>query len=114
MSRHIRGIIAAFGLALALTTPAGATSFSPNHSDLWWNPAESGWGIQFVQQADVIFATMFVYDTNNNPTWYSATLNFGGGSTWNGTLVATNGPSFANPVFNPAQVSVHQVGTMTV
>ena len=114
MSKHIRGTIAAFGLALALTTPAGATSFSTNQSDLWWNPAESGWGIQFVQQADVIFATMFVYDQNTNPTWYTATLNFTGGSTWSGTLMATKGPWFGNPTFNPAQVTQQQVGAMTV
>lgn len=28
---------------------ARATSYSTDASDIWWNPAESGWGIQLAQ-----------------------------------------------------------------
>ena len=30
-------------------------------TDLWWNPAESGWGMNVIQQGDTSFVTMFVY-----------------------------------------------------
>ena len=33
-----------------------------NYQDLWWNPAESGWGVNFTHQGDIIFATWFTYD----------------------------------------------------
>ena len=50
---------------LFLAIPAHAT----NYQDLWWNPNESGWGIQIVQQEEVIFATWFIYDTAGKPLW---------------------------------------------
>jgi hypothetical protein len=89
-----------------------ATTFDTNNADLWWNPAESGWGIQFVQQANVIFATMFVYDSAKAPVWYTATLENVGGFVYTGTLYLTNGAWFGG-VFNPATVSSRAVGAMT-
>src|ERR1043166_810025 len=73
-------------VALSLVRPTWATSFSNDQSDLWWNPDESGWGIQFVQRGSTIFATMFVYDANGNPTWYTATME---GAKPNGVLTFT-------------------------
>ena len=35
-----------------------------NYQDLWWVPAESGWGINISQQGDVMFATWFIYGAN--------------------------------------------------
>ena len=100
-------------LGILAISPARATSWSTNHSDLWWIPSESGWGIQLVQEADVIFATMFVYDSFGIPYWYVATLNWVTGSTYSGNLVETRGPWFGNPVFNPGLVTVRVVGQMT-
>jgi len=37
--------------------------------DLWWNPAESGWGISLHQQYSSMFATWFLYDQDGSPTW---------------------------------------------
>lgn len=54
-----------------------------NYQDLWWNPSESGWGIQLVQQADIIFATWFVYDRNSQPLWFTAVARRPAGSTAN-------------------------------
>ena len=60
-------------LMLVSMTARGSVA-SIDNSDLWGNPNESGWGLQLVQRADVIFATLFVYDTGHAPIWYSATL----------------------------------------
>ncbi len=59
-----RGLLAAVALC-AIVLPARAT----NYQDLWWNPNESGWGIQIVQQSDTLFLTWFIYDGAGNPTW---------------------------------------------
>ena len=95
-----------------LTAPAHATSFSIDQSDLYYIPAEAGWGIQLVQRGSVIFATMFVYGPANTPTWYVATLNSTDGVTWTGDLLATTGTYFAVP-FNPSDFHFATVGTMT-
>lgn len=86
--------------------------------DLWWVPAEPGWGIQLSQQRDVVFATLYVYDAQMRPVWYVATLDFQGLEakthtvTYAGTLYATTGPSFATDTFEPTAVVKRPAGTM--
>jgi hypothetical protein len=92
---------------------APKSSATTDVSDLWWNPAESGWGMQLVQNNNIVFATLFVYGSDSRPTWFSATLNNVGNFTWSGQLYATIGPWFASPLFDPAQVGVRPVGNLT-
>jgi len=91
------------GTGLAATTDPG---------DLWWNPAESGWGLQLVQGGDVVFATLYVYDAQSRPTFYTATL-ASTGNGYSGDLFATSGPWFGAPDFEPASVSARKVGTFS-
>jgi hypothetical protein len=106
-------------ILLALWTCAGpvsATSFSNDQSDIWWNANESGWGIQFVQRGNTIFATMFVYDAAGNPTWYIAAMQGSkpnGVLTFTGDLYSAYGPRFGTDPFDPHAVGGAQVGTMT-
>ena len=47
-----------------------------NYQGLWYKfPAESesGWGINFAHQGDVIFATWFTYDVNGKAWWLTMT-----------------------------------------
>jgi len=92
--------------------PAHATSFSIDNSDLWWNPNESGWGLQLVQRSEVIFATLFVYNDASVPVWYSATLEPNGFSSWTGALAQCNGPWFGSVPFDPRLKTCTQVGNM--
>jgi len=92
---------------------ANATSFSVDQSDLYYIPAESGWGMQLVQRGSVIFATLFVYGPSGEPTWYTATIDNTTNLTWTGTLYATmNGTYFESP-WNPSTLTLTPVGTMT-
>lgn len=111
----VRFFLAIAALASFLfVAPAWATSYSTDQSDLWWNPSESGWGIQLVQRGNVIFATMFVYDPSKVPIWYGGTLYPTGASfTWSGSNYVTSGPWFGNVPYNPAQFTSRVVGTMT-
>jgi hypothetical protein len=110
----LRGALGALSFALSLFAPhVSATSYSTDQSDLWFIPAESGWGMQLVQRGEVIFATLFVYGPNTSPTWYTATMDPGGIIEWTGTLYATTGPWFGTTPFNPSLVTVTPVGTMT-
>jgi hypothetical protein len=80
-------------------------------SDLWWNAAESGWGMQLVRGGDATFATLYVYDVKERPVFYTATLS-AVGAAWSGTLYETSGPHFGAAVFDPAKVIVRAVGAM--
>jgi hypothetical protein len=107
-------------IAISLATPfvlvipsASASSFSTDNSDLWWNQTESGWGLQMIQRADIIFVTLYVYNTNGVPVWYAALLNYSNASaTWTGDLMQTNGPWFGKQ-FDPSAVGVTRVGSLT-
>jgi hypothetical protein len=101
------------GLTLGAMAPASATNFSTDNSDLWWNPAENGWGMQMVQRADIIFVTLYVYSTSSTPVWYAAVLTATGATQWNGDLMRTSGPWYGAKPFNPMAVSVAKVGAMT-
>lgn len=103
-------------LLLGASLSASATTVTRDYSDLWYIPAESGWGANMAQQGDIIFLTLFVYGTNNQPTWYVASdMVFQGGATprFTGPLYQTTGPYFGNPTFNANSVTVAAVGTAT-
>jgi hypothetical protein len=99
-----------FGSATPL---AQATNFQ----DLWWAApagAESGWGVNFTQQGDTIFATWFTYDADGSPLWLSATVNKSSPGDFTGTLYRTTGPAFNALPFSPSQVVATPVGTLTL
>jgi hypothetical protein len=110
----------AWSAALVLALPAAAaTSTSPDYSDLWWNPAESGWGAEIRQQGDVLFMTLYVYGVDKAATWFVAS-DLRPRSTvapappaWDGRLYRARGPVFSGP-FNPESVSAVDVGTATL
>ncbi|HEX7606455.1 MAG TPA: DVUA0089 family protein, partial [Usitatibacter sp.] len=87
-------------------------SSATNYQDLWWNPNESGWGINIVQHGSIIFATLFTYDASGQAKWFvlsRADLNTAGA--YSGILYATTGPAFnASPWFTSTPTAV---GTMT-
>ena len=52
-------------------TTTGSRAGATNYSDIWWNPQESGWGINLFHQDNLMFATWFTYDANGRDTWYT-------------------------------------------
>ncbi len=85
-----------------------------NFGGLWWNApggSESGWGINFAHQDDVIFATWLTYDLAGKPWWLSMTAVNAGGNTFSGTLYETRGPAFNAIPFEPGAVTLRAVGT---
>ena len=89
---------------------------SPNYTAMWWNPAESGWGINLVHQTNTLFATLFTYDETGAPMWLVMSNGVKqSGETFSGGLHRTTGPAFnANP-FTPLTAGNYTlVGTMTV
>jgi hypothetical protein len=39
---------------------------------MWWNPDESGWGVNVILQKDMGYIAFFVYDSAQDPVWYTS------------------------------------------
>lgn len=89
-------------------------STATNYQDLWWNPSESGWGVNVTQHGDVIFATLFDYDLNGNGVWYvlsNAPKTAPG--VYSGALYRVTGPAFNTNPWTVASVAATPIGQMT-
>lgn len=106
-------------LAIAsLALPATSHGFTVDANGaaitgLWYNAAEPGWGANFVQQYDVIFVTMFVYDAAGNPTWYVASDCAVSGSGCSGALYKTAAGQPPTTTWN-GPITSAAVGTVTL
>ena len=106
--RVLRTPSAGLLLAFAVARPAAATDWT----DIWWNQDESGWGVNFVQASDFIFATFFVYGPGNQPIWYTGQMTVASNGVWSGPLYQTTGTYLGIP-WNTNDRSATQVGTVT-
>ena len=83
---------------------------------VWWNPAESGWGLSIVQHPDnQVVAVWYHYDAQGRPRWSIVP----GGSwtdarTFVGTMYVTTGPDYFAAPFDSSRVSVKHQGTATL
>lgn len=103
---------------IAVTVPGSSVCpMVSSQTALWWNPAESGWGLNLNHQGNVLFGTLFTYDASRAPMWLvmSNGAMQSDGLTFTGDLYRTTGPAFnANP-FTPIGTSnLTKVGSMTV
>jgi hypothetical protein len=102
----------------AVTVPgSGVCPMVSSQTALWWNPAESGWGLNLNQQGNTLFATLFTYETGRAPLWLvmSNGVLLSDGVTFAGDLYRTTGPAFnANPFTPIGPSNLTKVGTMTV
>lgn len=81
---------------------AGSRAVEGNYQDLWWNPAESGWGINLAHQGAVIFATLFTYGSSGRDTWFVASnLAREPDGSFTGALYSTTGPAFNSVPWQP-------------
>jgi hypothetical protein len=86
----------------------------PIYQDLWWNPNESGWGLNIVHQGNILFITWFTYDTDGKPTWFvGSDIEKTGNATYSGTLYKVFGPPTASP-WDPSKVTRMPVGNATL
>lgn len=102
----------AFLAALAFAAAARAE----NYSDIWYNPAESGWGLTLADHETQIFGVWYTYRPDGAPVWY--TIPGGtfsqGRRIFSGDIYQTSGPAYTSASFNPAQVQVWKVGSAQI
>jgi hypothetical protein len=106
-----------FGSVSPATSVQVIAAGPANYEGLWWaSPAgvESGWGINFAHQGDIIFATWFTYDLTGKAWWLTMTATLTSTGVYTGTLAQQTGPPFNSVPFSPAQVRATVVGTGTL
>jgi hypothetical protein len=102
-----RFVSAAVGVCeMVFASALPATTATVNYTDLWWNPAESGWGVNMTQQGTTLYMTFYVYDRDATPMWISALLTKTGVSTngepiFTGDTYLSTGPWFGGPFTTP-------------
>jgi len=98
--------------SVTATFTSSAAQASSNYSDIWWNPAESGWGITIADHQTQLFIVWYTYRLDGSPTWFvipGGTLS-AGKRFFSGDIYQTTGPPYS-AAFDPNQVRVTKVGT---
>jgi hypothetical protein len=60
----------AFAAAQYNSYTSYAPGTAPSYEGLWWDAAESGWGLSIAHQGDVLFAVWYTFDRDGTPTWF--------------------------------------------
>jgi hypothetical protein len=105
------------GLALSSDSTGSCNVASPPaspYTGLFWNPAESGWGMSITQQASMIFAAWYVYDASGKPTWYVMPSCPVSGKSCAGAIYSVVGGTPLGVPWNGASKTVAQAGTGTL
>ena len=100
--------------ALVVLAMAG-TAHAQNYSDIWWNPAESGWGLTIADHNSQLFAVWYTYDASGKPTWFTipgGTFS-NGKRNFSGDIYQTTGPAYTQP-FVASQVTATKVGSASL
>ena len=108
---------------------------APSFEGVWWNAAESGWGVSVTHQGDVLFAVWYTYDRDGAPIWLvmpnAALVNtsdndmdgmmemsmMSAGRTppmFTGAIYRATGPAFSSATFDRNAVGVREVGMGTL
>ncbi len=83
-----------------------------NYSDLWWNPAESGWGISIHHHpSNALVACWLVYGTDGEPRWFLIEPGeWIDAKTFRGVIYQSTGPDWRDP-FETASVELREAGS---
>ena len=118
MTKAIQKQVYGSRAATCVPTTSDRSSLT-NYQDLWWNPSESGWGINLTQQTlnsvETMFATLFTYDAGGNGVWLvmSDGAQQSDGSFLGDLYIVTGASAFnAQPFVPIGSANVRKVGTM--
>jgi hypothetical protein len=82
---------------IAMLALAAARADALEYTDVYYNPAESGWGVFLVQSETTQFLALFIYGQDGKPTWYVGQLTQDIAGNYNGTLFSTTGTYYILP-----------------
>jgi len=117
MIKALRNFAAAAAVAFGFALPASATTtLGTDFTDLWWGGGtENGWGVNIIHQNNIIFATLYVYNQDGTPRFYSGSETRATSTTsFSGPLYDTRGTYFGTVPYNAGAFTATPVGTITL
>ena len=117
MIKALRNFAAAAAVALGFALPASATTtLGTDFTDLWWGGgSENGWGLNVIHQNNIIFATLYVYNQDGTPRFFSGSeTRATGTNSFSGPLYDTRGTYFGTVPYNAGAFTGTAVGTITL
>ncbi len=85
-----------------------------DHSDLWWNANESGWGLTLNHHGNNIFGVWYTYAEDQRPLWIVLPGGtFTSSNVFTGKLYTTTGSPFTG-TFDTTSTKVTEVGSATI
>jgi hypothetical protein len=86
-----------------------------DRTDMWWNPAENGWGLTLAQHGNNTFAAWFTYGPSGRPLpLFMSGVQAQSSDAFTGTLYTTTGTPYNAATYDPAQFRATAVGSVTV
>ena len=98
---------------LTFSAASGADTVTANYQDWWWNPAQSGMGINTGQQDNTPVVAWYLFDANEQGMYLMLSGELEDGSRLPGTLYRTTGP-VPGSNYSPSQVKSIPVGSATL
>jgi photosystem II stability/assembly factor-like uncharacterized protein len=84
-------------------------------SDLWWNPAQSGWGMSITHHSSTqTFVAWFAYNSHGDPVWRVIPGGQWTDRVFKGDVYETKGPAYFGVPFDPSKVVANRVGTAQI
>jgi hypothetical protein len=99
-------------LTLVSALLVASTARAGYFTDIWFDPAEPGWGVNVVQSDSFMFLTFFIYGQDGKPTWYTAELSENASGAYTGGLYLTSGTYYALPWNTADSVPPQRVGSV--
>jgi len=91
------------------------TNWPVDRTDLWWNPAESGWGLSLAQHGNNTVAAWYTYAPSGRPLFlYMSGVQAQSSDAFTGTLYTTTGTPYTTATYDPAQFRPTPVGSVTM
>ncbi len=87
---------------------AGAASAN-KYSDWWWNPTQSGQGLNVGQQGETLFIAWFTYDNNGDSMWVTMSGDVVNNAV-SGDVLLFTGPKLGTP-YDASKVANTKIGT---
>jgi hypothetical protein len=76
---------------------AAGRAAAVDYTDIYYIPAEAGWGVNVVQSDNFLFLTFFIYGSDGKPTWFTGQVTRDASGNFNGTLYSTTGTYYPLP-----------------
>lgn len=94
---------------------SGSRAGARNHSDIWWNPGESGWGLNLTESEGRIFAAWYTYAADSQPMWVTGLLSRRSDGRYTGELYRPqSGTPFAQIAGPATSFPIPTVGSATL